>query len=290
MEMDPNLQKLRQSKERMPYYREVLDLAEMLFLERSWRQPRESTAAWPMDPAKIKRRMAEGIPYLFPADAPLDFSQAEKYLSCLLHSLEKINPARFRSLREGMQANHFKLASFWNRLLRNQLTGPAMQEEFGPEGSLMLFLLVQTLKVCLETPAERWRSALDELSWTQGYCPFCGGVPGMGEIRQEGKRLLHCSLCQLEWEYPRMKCPYCRNEDPARLTYFQVEGETENRVDVCLVCRHYLKTIDSREKEGTRQFDVEDYLTLHLDYLAQEEGYLPPSKVFMEFAGNLTCP
>lgn len=29
-------------------------------------------------------------------------------------------------------------------------------------------------------------------------------------------------------------------------------------------------------------FEVEDYLTLHLDHLAQEQGYMRPEKLFIE--------
>ena len=282
MEMDQNLRKLHQSKERMPHYREVLDFAERLLSEKCQLPPPESTAAWPMDPVKIKTRMEEGVPYLLPADAPLDFSKVEEYFSRFLNGFEEINPSKFQSLQQAMGKNHFRLAPFWNRLLQNQLTEQIMEDEFGPEGSLLLFLLIHTFKPFLESLAERWHSALDDLSWTQGYCPFCGAVPSMGEIRQDGRRFLHCSLCNTAWEYPRLKCPYCRNEDQAQLTYFQVEGEVESRVDICLVCRHYLKTINSREKEGTLDFEIEDYLTLHLDHLAQEEEYLRPSKLFMD--------
>lgn len=282
MEMDKNLQKLHQSRERMPHYREVLDFAARLLSEKGRRKHQESTASGSIDPVKIRVRMEEGTPYLLPADAPFDFSEVEKYFFSLLNGFKEINPVKFQSLQKTMGTKNFRLPPWWTCFLQNQLTERTLEDEFGREGSLLLFLLIQTLKPFLESLAERWRSGLTDLSWTQGYCPFCGGVPGMGEIRQEGKRFLHCSLCNMEWEYPRMKCPYCRNEDPEQLTYFQVEGEAENRVDICLVCRHYLKTIDSRQMGGTLDFEVEDYLTLHLDHLAQEEGYLRPSKLFMD--------
>ncbi len=42
------------------------------------------------------------------------------------------------------------------------------------------------------------------------------------------------------------------------------------------------KTVDSREMEGPLDFEVEDYLTLHLNHLAQEEGYLRSEKLFVE--------
>ncbi len=73
-----------------------------------------------------------------------------------------------------------------------------------------------------------------------------------------------------------------RNEDQEKLSYFQVEGEVDKRVDVCLLCRNYLKTIDSRERIKPIDWEVEDYLTLYLDYLAQEEGFQRPAKLFVE--------
>lgn len=280
--MDKQLQRLRQFRERMPHYRAVLDLAERLLSEKCRLKDPEGTGTFTVDPVKAKIQMEEGFPYLRPADAPLNSSQVGEYFSCLLRGLEEINPAKFQSLQKTMEKKNFELVPFWNRLLQNQLSERTLEEELGSEGSLLFFFLVQTLKPFFENLAKRWNSNLEDLSWTQGYCPFCGGFAGMAEIRKEGKRILHCLFCGTAWEYPRMKCPYCQNEEQEQLTYFQVEGEAENRVDICLACRHYLKTIDSRETDGPLDFEVEDYLTLHLDHLAQEEGYIRPSKLFID--------
>ena len=102
----------------------------------------------------------------------------------------------------------------------------------------------------------------------------------MGEIREEGKRVLHCPLCAATWNYPRMRCPYCGNENQEELNYFQVEGEAAYRVDLCLHCRNYLKTVDGRELSESLDWEIEDYLTLHLDHLAQKEGYGRPAGLF----------
>jgi len=104
----------------------------------------------------------------------------------------------------------------------------------------------------------------------------------MGEIGAEGRRVLHCPLCATEWEFPRLRCPYCQNEDQEELTYFEVEGEAGSRVNICRRCRHYLKTVDSRERQTPLDWEIEDYLTLHLDHLAQEEGYKRPERLFVE--------
>lgn len=280
--MDRQLRRLSQFRERMPHYRPVLDLAEMLLSEKRRLKEPEGTGTFTVDPVKAKIQMEEGSPYLRPADVALDASRVGEYFSCLLRRLEEINPAKFQSLQKTLEKKNFEGIPFWNRILQNQLSEGTLDEEFGPEGSLLFFFLVQALKPFFVGLAKRWSASLENLSWAQGYCPFCGGVAGMGEIRIEGERALHCLFCGTTWEYPRLKCPYCQNQDQNQLTYFQVEGEAENRVDICLVCRHYLKTIDSRETGGPLDFELEDYLTLHLDDLAQEEGYIRPSTLFME--------
>jgi len=280
--MEKRLQRLRQARERNPNYREVLDLAERMLMEKCRAREERPLSSSSIDPVKAKKHAGEGIPYLRLSEPLFDPSRVEDVFSCLLQSFRELNPARYQSLKKAMEGKNWKLDRVLGRLLQNQLSEKNLEEELGVEGGLLFFFLVQSLKPALENMAEEWRGALKDVSWSQGFCPFCGGFPGMGEIRQEGRRFLHCLLCGTEWESPRMQCPYCRNEDQEQHTYFQVEGETENRVDVCLACRHYLKTVDSREMVGPLDFEVEDYLTLHLDHLAQEEGYLRPEKLFFE--------
>ncbi len=280
--MENHLQKLRRAREKRPNYREILDLAERMLIEKCRARDQLPSPSYPIDPLRAKKHAAEGIPYLRFSEPLFNSDQVEEVFSCLLQSFRELNPARHQSLKKAAEAENWKLDRVLGRLLQNQLSEKNLEEELGPEGSFLFFFLVQSLKPVLEKMADEWRPALKDFSWKQGFCPFCGGFAGMGEIRAEGRRFLHCPLCRTEWEYPRLKCPYCQNEDQQQLTYFQVEEDIGNRVDVCLACRHYWKTVDSREMEGPLDFEVEDYLTLHLDHLAQEEGYLRPEKLFAE--------
>lgn len=280
--MDKHLQRLRLARERKPNYREVLDLAERMLIEKCRGKDKPSLSSFTLDPVKAQSRMEKGLPYLGPEIQGLPPSSVMETFSCLLKSFQELNPARHESLKKAMKAEDWALDRVLDRLLANQLSEANLETELGAEGSLLFFFLVQSLKPVLENLAEQWRPTLKEFSWDKGFCPLCGAAAGMGEIREEGRRFLHCPLCGTEWEYPRMKCPYCQNEDQEQHTYFQVEKEIENRVDICLACRHYLKTVDSREMDGPLDFEVEDYLTLHLDHLAQEEGYLRPAKLFVE--------
>ena len=280
--MEKQLQRLRQLRERMPAYREVLELAEKILVEKHRLKNEGSFPPITLDPIKAKIQMEEGFPYVRPGEIPLDLARTREYFNGLLGILKEQSPERYEALKKTSEANGFAFEQFLKRLLENQLGEHRLGEDWGKEGSLLFFFLVQSLKPAFEFHAANWRKKQKEISFPYGFCPFCGGLPGMGEIREEGKRVLHCPFCATEWDFPRMQCPYCLNEDQEKLSYFEVEGEAGHRVDICRHCQHYLKTIDTREKEGPLDWEVEDYLTLYLDHLAQEEGYKRPEGLFVE--------
>jgi len=280
--MDAGLQKLCRMKEKMPNFREILELAEKILALK-----RDMKAKWAprlilLDPQQQKIHLQEGFPFLRPGEIRLDPSLAEEYFNSLLGILKEQNPKKHEPLLTIIGEKKFQLAPFLKGFLDGGVTEGHLEKERGAEGSLLFFFGIQTLKPFFENLAEQWRKDQKEFSWGQGFCPFCGGYPELGEIREEGKRFLHCPLCATQWDYPRLKCPYCQNEDQEKLTYFQVEGETGQRVDICLLCRHYLKTVDSRESGEPLDAEVEDFLTLHLDHLAQEEGFMRPDRLFVE--------
>ncbi|MFH1757446.1 MAG: formate dehydrogenase accessory protein FdhE [Pseudomonadota bacterium] len=280
--MEEHLLKLRRQKEKMPNYREVLDLAERFIIGKQQMKKQWVFLPNPLDPIKLRIHREEGFPYLRPGEIPLDLAQTQEYFHHLLGTLKEQNPKKYEALKNLITASGFELAAFLKRILEERLTQDRLEKEMGQEGSLLFFFVLQSLKPAFEIQAEYWRKEQKEFSWAQGYCPFCGGYPGMGEIREEGKRILHCPLCATEWDFPRLQCPYCLNEDQEKLTYFQVEGEAGYRVDICLSCRRYLKTVDVRERVEDPNWEVEDYLTLHLDHLAQEEGYTRPEGLFVD--------
>ena len=68
-------------------------------------------------------------------------------------------------------------------------------------------------------------------------------------------------------------CYHCGNTENQTLRYFYIEEEEKYRMDICDKCKHYLKTLDSRKSQGEIVPAVEDIATLHLDILAEGEGY-----------------
>lgn len=121
----------------------------------------------------------------------------------------------------------------------------------------------------------RWRS---EVRWNHGVCPTCGGWPLLAEFRGlEQLRFLRCGLCATEWEFPRLKCPFCSTQDHELLGFFHAEGEeAKYRVATCDGCLGYVKTASTLSALADVQLLVEDLATVHLDFAAVDRGYSPP--------------
>ena len=233
--------------------------------------------------AKVRDRAEDGVPLLDSSSsgwipAPIH------YFRKILEVVSSLYPQEIAALKNLLNQQVFSAEEMILKILRGKIGESDLLQQLGPPGSLLYFLLAESLRPFLETLGSHFRDKINYESWTQGYCPFCGGIPAMGEIREEGRRVLHCPLCTTQWNYPRLKCPYCANEDQEKLTYFQMDGEEIYRVDVCLVCTRYLKTIDSRERAESPDMEIEDYLTLHLDQFAQQEGYNHPDKLLVEIS------
>ncbi len=106
-------------------------------------------------------------------------------------------------------------------------------------------------------------------------CPACGEWPQTAALRGEGdgaKRWLVCSLCSGEWEYRRVVCPNCGEEDKDCLPVYLSSSFDYVRIQACDSCRCYIKAIDLT-KDGLAVPIVDDLASLPFDLWAQEAGY-----------------
>lgn len=117
-----------------------------------------------------------------------------------------------------------------------------------------------------------------QTTWDQGNCPTCGSWPLLGEFRGlEQLRFLRCGLCASEWQFPRLRCPFCDNRDHHRLGFFHIEGqENRYRAATCEQCHGYVKMVATLAPLTEPQLLVADLGTLYLDLAAAERGYLVP--------------
>ena len=110
---------------------------------------------------------------------------------------------------------------------------------------------------------------------TPCLCPFCGRKPGLGVLRplgDGGLRSLVCSFCLGEWEFRRILCPACGEENHAKLPVYTAGEFPYVRVECCDTCRCYIKTVDLT-KSGLAEPIVDEIASIPLDLWAQQQGY-----------------
>ncbi len=131
----------------------------------------------------------------------------------------------------------------------------------------------------------RSRADVERNGSTPCLCPVCGRKPGVGVLRpmgDGGQRSLICSLCLYEWEFRRILCPACGEEDPAKLPVYTAEELKDVRVECCDTCRSYIKTVDMT-KNGRAEPVVDEIAALSLDVWAQRHGYSKLRLNLMQF-------
>jgi FdhE protein len=107
-------------------------------------------------------------------------------------------------------------------------------------------------------------------------CPFCNARPVAGVLRTEGdggKRWLLCSLCSTEWQFRRVLCPGCGEENKDKLPIYIAAEFPTARVDACDTCQTYLKSIDLT-KDGHAIPAVDEIATVALNIWAEERDYV----------------
>jgi FdhE protein len=146
------------------------------------------------------------------------------------------------------------------------------KEELG-DPTLLSFLLIESVKPLYEQCVSMLQEFFVPDFWKQGHCPVCGEFPPIAQISlQKGTKLLFCTHCGMEWPFPLLHCPFCNHEEEDT-KYLRVKNEKQYRIEVCKACEKYLKAVDP-ELFGSRvPLDIENIVTLHLDILAQQQGY-----------------
>src|SRR5271166_1926470 len=115
-------------------------------------------------------------------------------------------------------------------------------------------------------------------------CPVCGAKPQVAVLHPEGdggKRFLVCSFCLTEWEFRRILCPLCAEEDYQKLPRYSADAFAV-RVEACDTCKHYLKSVDMTV-DGLAVPLVDEIATAPLDLWAAEHGYTKVSVNIMGF-------
>jgi FdhE protein len=117
-----------------------------------------------------------------------------------------------------------------------------------------------------------------ELAGGERTCPFCGGAPQLSILiskessSESGNRDLLCATCLSTWEFRRVICANCGEQQPAKLGYFHSPEFDHLRIEACDSCKHYLKGIDLT-RLGLAVPLVDEIYGAPLDLWAREHGY-----------------
>ena len=222
------------------------------------------------------QRAAEGLPLLGPDDIELDWALFDGLLGRVVQL-----GGQYGATPGGAENHSWSSggSAHWrDKLLPGFLRDRALLEQAaeatGADFDAFAFATCQALIPFMETCADVVRQYVDNSSWLKSYCPVCGAEPLMGMLEKEaGKRYLQCHLCRTDWLFKRVGCPFCGNDDQEKLRFFYDEQDEVNRVEVCDRCKGYLKTVDARKTDRDVVLTVENLATIHLDLLAQHEGF-----------------
>lgn len=192
-------------------------------------------------------------------------------LGRLLRVVEQSGPGKLgeaaRELASRDKQSHLQLLSaFWeNTFSENSGNAPAAGTD-----NFFARAYLQPYAVGIRTRANlRWSGP------TSFVCPFCKRKPGLGVLRPLGEgsqRSLICSFCLAEWEFRRIVCPACGEEDPLKLPVYAAEELQHVRVEACDSCKCYIKTVDLT-KSGLGEPVVDEMASVALDLWASEHGY-----------------
>ena len=172
-----------------------------------------------------------------------------------------------RDLRKGAQDAHLQLLTvFWN--------GSGIQALPPGPSDFFARTFLQPYAAAIRSRSD-FRRAGSTTGPTPFVCPFCQRKPGVGILRplgDGGQRSLLCSFCLAEWEFRRIVCPACGEENHAKLPVYTAKELQHVRVEACDSCRCYIKTVDMT-RSGLAEPLVDEIAAIPLDLWAQKQGY-----------------
>ncbi|PYZ93836.1 hypothetical protein CR194_11900 [Salipaludibacillus keqinensis] len=134
------------------------------------------------------------------------------------------------------------------------------------------FLAEQALRPFMQLLAFQCKGFINEFD-VMGTCPCCGEPHRLAKIDLKGEKCLFCPRCETEMKQKRLACVHCGDDRPEHLFYLNIKEDDVSRIEVCETCNNYLKLVETSKILENKAAAMLDLETIHLDFVAQEEGY-----------------
>lgn len=261
---------LRRLREEQPELASAIDLQiELLQIQRRI-QTRVPLPSINLDTNTLNAMLAQG-PILHFEHLPIEWSDVRFLLRATAQAMRKHDAIEDADVRrvDALCRDATRLPEVvrsWYEAARPG--GPALHAD--AEG--LESVVQQAMRPILTRCAEAIMARTDLLSWDKHICPLCAGEPDLAVITPAAERLLVCGRCAARWRFDQISCPFCLNEDRAKITSL-ASRDGKYRVSCCDVCHRYLKAYDARRAGRPLMASVDSVATLPLDAAAMQRGY-----------------
>lgn len=247
--------------------------------------------AWLTAVPQIQPERPTEAPLLAGATLVVPLRTARAWVSRLLKHARKERGPTYATLAaldvRGLDAFEFLKAGISQDEARLADLAKTADADSGTLGAIAQLAALPLLQACGHQLAAEVPSA-----WSWGYCPVCGAWPTLAELHGlERSRNLRCGRCGGQWAVPWLRCPFCGESDHQRLGALVPENGYETRkVDTCMVCKGYIKTVTALQSSPAHALILEDLASIDLDLIALERGYARPERPGYPLAVHLAEP
>jgi len=232
----------------------------------------------PFDETLLRERIGQGKPLASREEFPLDLPSTEALFRALCRLAKERGPAVQAAADEieaALSAGALELQDLLRGTVAEEGYPFAVADQLALDPELLNTVTAASVRPNIQAWAKTLGSLVENDRWLKSSCPVCGSEPRFAELRGQelaASRYLHCSFCGWAWPVRRVGCPFCDNKDHNRLQTLIIENHLPCKLEVCDVCRRYLKLVDNKEFIGLIP-EIEVLASPHLDLAAMERGY-----------------
>ncbi|SEN45538.1 FdhE protein [Mesobacillus persicus] len=244
---------------------------EIIKLQEQWKQ---SLTPEIVKPSLDKAAIEAGVPAAALTAIDFDIPLFLQWIDEINDLISKQNPEQGPRVKKLGELLDSETAIRWidEAFSLNQFYFVSFAQENEIEEWIPQFFAETALRPYLQLVAEVLKDEITQAIPGLG-CPVCGEPVRLAQLEGEGKKVVNCPRCLAHWSEKRVCCSHCGNDDHKTIQNITIEGDPTSQIQVCEKCHGYVKVIDTRQFISKPSSAILDLNTIHLDFVAQENGY-----------------